>query len=818
MRGSHIVGVLGAFACMGAALAQIRSADAMWTIVESMPVEAERGEAWIRPSFFSPVALDTALARDILAGAPLEFTQDAFERPMLIELPRPDGSFARFEVIESPIMEPDLAARFPQIRTYAGVGLTDPAETVRFDLTPSGFHAQVLGPGGSWFIDPYTRGDTTHHTSYWKRDLAPGADAAFSCFFDEPAQPQLELRGAADRVANGATLRQFRLAVAANVEYSNFHGGTVQLAQAAIVTAMNRVNGVYERDLSVRMNLVANNNLIVFTSEPDGYTNNNPGQMLGANTGIINTFIGSANYDIGHVFSTGGGGVAGLGVVCGASKGAGVTGLPSPTGDAFYIDFVAHEMGHQFNSNHCFNGTNGNCSGANRNGSTAYEPGSGSTIMAYAGICGNDNLQNNSDDYFHSVSLDEIAAFVSSGNGSLCDAATATGNSIPTVEAGPNFTIPISTPFELTATASDANPDTLTYCWEQRNLSAAQGATGSPLNFPDTGANPIIRSFDPSTSPTRVIPRIANLLTNTFAKGEVLPTTSRTMTFRCTVRDNRAGGGAINDDSMTVTSTTSSGPFVVTAPNAFAVLAGPTTVTWNVAGTTGAPVSCANVKILLSTDGGNTFPTTLLASTPNDGSQLVTLPAVSTSTARIKVAAVGNIFFDISNANFQILPASLPGPFNLSSPANGATDIPLEPTLQWTASTDADNYTLEVDTDAGFAPPLVYSVVTVATSAVIPPATLLEGTTYFWRVTAMNENGNTASNPSPASFITVPPPCTGDANGDGIVDFEDITTILLNWLNSYPPGSEGLGDADNDGDVDFDDFTRVLNNWLDICP
>jgi hypothetical protein len=616
--------------------------------------------------------------------------------------------------------------------------------------------------------------------------------------------------------ASGTFLQTYRTAVAATVEYTAFHGGTVPAGQAAIVTAINRVTGVYERECSIRLSLVAANSSLVYTTEPDPYTNNNGGTMLGQNQSNINAVIGSGNYDIGHVFSTGGGGIAGLGVVCTASKANGVTGLPSPTGDAFYIDYVAHEMGHQFGANHSFNSTASSCNG-NRSSGSAYEPGSGSTIMSYAGICGTSNIQNFSNDYFIHKSYDDIVSFTNGTGG--CPTNVANGNTVPTIDAGPSYTIPITTPFELTpASYGDVNGDTVTFCWEQRDLGGAQNASGGVIA--DNGTSPFIRSWSPTTNPTRIIPRLQNLLNNTFVIGEALPGTNRTINFRCTIRDNRAGGGGVDFDSMQVTSTTSAGPFVVTSPNTNVIWSGTQTVTWNVANTNAAPVNCANVDILLSTDGGGTFSTVLVSNTPNDGSQVVNLPSLTTSLARIKVKGAGNIFFDISNTNFQITPAPTPGPFNLTLPLNTAINVPTGPIFQWSASSNATSYQLTVDDEASFTPPFVYQNTTALLTDSLSSGTLAEGALYFWRVEAINGLGSAFGAPNPANFTTVPPPpfCTGDADGDGDVDFDDITAAIANWLAVYTPGSAGPGDANNNGVVNFEDINIILSNWGSACP
>ncbi len=606
---------------------------------------------------FRSLKLNLNSFRNILFSAPFELSDRAKNSPYIIELPSPDGRLSKFYVMEYSMMESGLAAMYPEMKTYSIKGIDDPHAVGKIDLTSFGFHGMVLSPNGDYFINPLSLDNTENYISFYKSDYS--GYRSFDCLVTEISNNS-DFINNNNSIMTGQQLRTYRLACAATGEYTAFFGGTVALGQAAIVTSMNRVNGIYERDLSVRMTLVANNSSIVYTnSATDPYTNGNGSTMLGQNQTNCDAVIGTANYDIGHVFSTGGGGIAGLGVVCiNGNKARGVTGSTSPVGDPYDIDYVAHEMGHQFSGNHSFNGNSGSCSGGNRNASTAWEPGSASTIMGYAGICSPQDLQPNSDALFHSGNVSEITAFTQTGNGNSCPVTTNTGNTPPTVTvpAG-GFTIPISTPFELTGSATDAEtPGSLTYIWEEMDLGAA-GAPTAPV-----GNAPIFRSFTPVVSPTRTFPKLSDLLNNTSTIGEILPTYTRTLSFRLTARDNNAGGGGINFNSISFNVNSAAGPFLVTQPNTNVSWNSgiPQTVTWNVANTTAAPVSCALVNIKLSTDGGNTYPVTLISNTANDGSQSVVMPGVNTSLARIKVESVGNVFFDISNVNFTIVNTGLP--------------------------------------------------------------------------------------------------------------------------------------------------------------
>jgi len=663
------------------------SGEGIWKEIDDTNLRSRPAERLVVPNRYRTFRLNKAELLTVLRGAPEE-SKDGFTRSeAILSLPMPDGTFERFRIEHSLIVEPGLRDKYPELgETFRGQGIDDPTATVRFDFLPSGFHSMILSAKGTVIVDPYAEGDSSNYVSYFKRDVSRQSD--FLCGFEENTGIESLLSvtktgsrefipdSAGPSVSSGTQLRTYRLALAGNVEYTAAAGGgTVAGALAAQVLIMNRVNGVYERDLAIRMVLIANSNLIIFTAEPDNYTNGSGSTMLGQNQTQLDTIIGSANYDIGHVFSTGGGGVANLNGPCGGNKARGVTGLANPVGDPFAIDYVAHEMGHQWGANHTFNGGSGNCAGSNRSASNAYEPGSGVTIMAYAGICGAQDLEDHSIDTFHVRSLEAIVAFSQTGNGNSCAAATSTGNTPPTVSSvgGTSFNIPKQTPFTLTATSTDPNGDSVTYDWQEYDLGAS--TTAVPNTDSDGTARPIFRPYLPTSGGSRTFPSLQYVLNNGnlppasfgggLLTGELLPAITRTMTFQVVARDNRADGGGINTTTVTVGVTGTIGPFKVTSPDTSIVLNSgvPQNVTWDVAGSNGSPVNAANVRISLSTDGGLTFPTVLAASTANDGSESVTLPAIGTTQARIMIEGVGNIFFDIGDTNFTI---------NAAAPTSGS--------------------------------------------------------------------------------------------------------------------------------------------------
>ncbi|AMC11130.1 hypothetical protein Lupro_07645 [Lutibacter profundi] len=584
---------------------------------------------------------------------------------VVLRFPNENGEFVKYQIFETPILEEALQRKYPNIKSYIGKGINNSNSVVRFSVTSLGLHAMVFQKTGqSTYIDPYSSNKESY--IFYKKKSLPQVEQ-FQCRVEEVKNTtkieQSNITAKAEN-ANDGILRTFRLAIATTGEYSQFHltnqgiSATATDAEkkgavlSAIVATMTRVNAIFERDVALTMVLVANNTDIIFLdATTDSFTNDDASKLIDESQTVIDAAIGTSNYDIGHTFSTGGGGLAQLRSPCTDSKARGITGSSNPIGDPYDIDFVAHEMGHQFGAHHTFNTDSGNCGGGNRNDATAVEPGSGSTIMAYAGICAPNNVQNLSDAYFHLVSIREMWDNITAGN-STCGAQTSTANNTPVLNVLANYTIPISTPFVLNATATDAENDALTYTWEQLDTEI----TLHPLESTAIGG-PAFRSVMPSTSSMRFFPNqntvVAGNLSSTW---EVLPSVARTMRFGVTVRDNNVVGGQTSSEETTVTVDGLSGPFKLTSQATVEIWDAGTaqTITWDVANTNVSPINCTLVNILLSTDGGFTYPITLASNVANDGSHEIITPNITTNTARIKIESVGNIFYTMNAADITV--------------------------------------------------------------------------------------------------------------------------------------------------------------------
>ena len=806
---------------------------------------------------------------------------NAVQSAIVVALPVPDGGFERFSLVDSPVMEAGLAARHPEIKTFSGKGIDDKTATVRADLTPLGFHASVRSERGSWYVDPYYNQDQSLYASYFGRDLSNVDDV-----FAEREDVQSAVADLAGDIADvpagsPVTLRTYRLALVTDPSYATFFGP--DNVTAAKVTLMNRVTQVYEDETAIRIVLIndtdkTNLNTAALATEPNGpcgaaacFTAAQlagcAGATLNRNRIVLGQLVGASNYDIGHLgLGVNGGGVAGLGVVGGDGKARGCTGLPTPVGDFYAVDYVAHEMGHQFGGNHTFNGTQLNCSGGNRNAANSVEPGSGSSIMAYAGICRQDDLQPHSDPYWSQRSFTEITTYVGStrpainevqnvslrgfdtdgdsfalffngtftapitrgtnyttagikaalessagwpagatvtvapfgGTGTLTDEGfqvsfnggavaavnqdnlgltntvgvtgfvgetakggpignggnviAVTGNHAPVVTVPANVTIPLRTPFSLTGSATDSDGDTLTYMWEQND----RGAAGTTLVSNVKPNGPLFRQFGTaaivspedtlkyyspgenavSTDPHRVFPDMAQVaIDNTNAKtgvcpiapptpapvpaaildcySEFLPTVDwvgfnndRVMHLRLTARDGHPGAGGVSNAEIAITLAPEAGPFLVTSQGTAEAIEGgaPQAISWDVAGTDAAPVGVSSVRITLSADGGATFPYVLAESTANDGAETVVVPNIATEHARIRIEAVGNIFFDLNDADITVHAAPVVANDAPAGVAVVQYSDALSPTVTVTA-TDADTAAADLTAVASGLPP-----------------------------------------------------------------------------------------------------------------
>ncbi|MFT5765347.1 MAG: subtilisin-like proprotein convertase family protein [Saprospiraceae bacterium] len=648
--------------------------------------ENERG---LIPDEYQTFALDLVGIKSYLQNAPMERTAAARNQPLKLEFPLPDGQIHPFKIYESPVMMPGIAARYPNIKSFAGYSELDKSVKVRFVYSDLGFYAIFNTPTARYYIEPYAKNVHDTYIVYDKKNQSIPDDYNFICGVhndDEflhtnspiegfvPGEEFHDHTSASSRSVEveAVELLEYKIAIAGVAEWTALHGGTVSGGMSAVNIVVNVLNSVFTPEAAIRFVLIDDNDQLIYTdASTDPYTNVTMGSaLLQQNQDNLDMVIGSAAYDVGHVMTVACvdvGGIAG-GTVCSQNgKGRGVTCQYSSNLNNIILDVAAHEVAHQFTAGHTWD----NCEGtigsppvdiiAQRASGSAYEPGSGSTIMSYAGACGTQNVQFGSDHYFHVGSLQQIYnhSHDDGGGAGDCPDIIPAANDKPELvlnyENG--FYIPMRTPFELSAIASDQNGDDLTYCWEQYNLGPL-----SDLGTPFLTA-PSFRSYPPVASPMRVFPRLQSILQNTQSVTEVLPTYTRNLKFRCTVRDNNTEAGGVVWDEISFEATEQAGPFLVQYPNTNQIFeAGEyIEVLWDVANTDLAPVNCERVNIRFSSNGGSNTDMILAQNVPNDGAHFVNIPNVITGGGRIRVEATENIFFDYSNFNFQIIEATTPG-------------------------------------------------------------------------------------------------------------------------------------------------------------
>ena len=602
------------------------------------------------PSKYKVFALDFKSLKTKLRSASKRSQNNKLATTLLLDFPNDKGSTESFSIEKVSVLHPDLEAKYSEIQSFYGVSKQNPLNKIYISMSPEGFTGLITGEK-TIYIDPFAKNDTSNYIVYDRKDCSKNPDDSWVCnaIVDETMSTSKNLSISKTTSTTDGSLRTYKLALACTSAYSLYYGNTIAQVLAAMNTTITRVNSVYRRDLSVVFQIVASNDKLIYIDglnkdgASDPYDNYDGNGMLAANTASITGLITVGAYDIGHVFSTGGGGIAGTSPCTASTKGKGVTGIVTPQFDPFDIDYVCHEIGHQFGAGHTYYNA---CFGSKV--TDDYEPGSASTIMGYAGICA-PNVQGNSDAYFHARSIEQMTAAIS---GHSCVTGISTGNTAPVIAALTARTIPKSTPFILTGSATDSNTaDLLTYTWEQYDN--VDGGIQPPTST--NAAGPIFRSVMPTIDPTRTFPNLAAVISNTTPTWEVLPSVSRTLNFRLTVRDNSTLGGRTDFKTVAIT-VGAAGPFAVTSPNLGTEIwyVGETkAVTWNVASTNTTTYS-TTVNIKLSTDGGYTYPINLATGVANSGTANITVPNNIGKLNRIKIEAAANIFFDLSNANFEI--------------------------------------------------------------------------------------------------------------------------------------------------------------------
>ncbi len=658
------------FACQGLI------AQNYWEFVPERSLEKSADQKReIIPDAYQTLTLDYKGVTKSLLRAPTSYDKNDKSSLIKMDLPMPDGSFMTFGFFESSCFSPVLQEKFPHIRSYRGVALDLSGTQARIDIGKMGFHATINNSKEEIYIDPYATYDIKNYIVYHTKDHNPSTDIGkLSCGVEASHHDHSHVHGHDNdetthenkassirkKLGTPVTKYVYRLALACTGQWGSIYGN-VDEVMSQFNTAVNRLNMIFENEMGVKFELVDDNDKLIFFRDTEPYTFvNDARRLINQNTTVINENIGNAAYDIGHIFTVNCleniGGLASLGSLCSNGfKGNGVSCVGSANVSNFMVSVTAHEIGHQLSAQHTWN----NCPGNEDNISpeAAYEPGSGSTIMSYAGACRNgNNIVRNNDDYFHVFSLEQMYNHVESAG---CGEETITSNNTPdiSIPLGDDVVIPISTPFELIGEASDEDGDNMTYTWEQMDKGPSSQIGNPILNAP------LFKSIYPGSSPIRLCPSLPAILNSLNPADEVLPTYSRDLTFRFIVRDNHPGVGTTVWEEIQFESTEDAGPFIVTSPAdlSFAEIGSNYLVEWDVANTDNESVNCQFVDIFLSKDNGQTFDVILKLNTPNDGSESIVIPNEITNNGRIKVKASNNIFFNIGKGELIIRAPSEPG-------------------------------------------------------------------------------------------------------------------------------------------------------------